>query len=218
MDNYYIKIDPIPREIVYLQGTGCQWGACESCEYKDLTNQNPYEYNLPIIEQVTGVYSRLDVITTGSFCELDPLTLQKLKETIIDKKIQTLAVDLHYMYHLAIPRLKCEFPCNLIFYCLLGGIERKKQLMLSKGIPKNVSIYDIAKHFKGVNIVCCIHGETRESILEEIINGLQTFEYLHLQLSHEKMGPVQRNEELVQWFIETLYPTMKKNPRVTIEM
>ena len=219
MDKYFIKHDGTPREILFLQTTGCKWGNCEFCDYRHEVVDNPYQLNLPILEQVTGLYKTLDLIVTGSFCELDANTLKKLKEIIVEKNIETLFCDFHYMYRSRVKQTKEFFaPCDVKVRCMVGSFYPMKRLRLKKGLSSAITTAEIASDFQGANLICCINGDTQESILIDITEGLQYFEFLTIRMVHVTTGPLRRDESLAQWFMHALYPTLKKNPRITIEL
>ena len=221
MDRHILKESKThaPKEVLYLQSTGCKWGNCEFCGYKDDVSSDPYIVNGPVIKEVTGIYGTLDVVVSGSFTELDPKSLKKLKSVIKQKNIQELHIDLHYMYRSQIPEIRSFFaPCQLKIRCMVGSFLATKRLLLKKGLSATATAKEIAKDFQGANLFCCFNGDSQESILIDISEGLQNFEYLSIKVAHDQSGFLHRDEVLAQWFIHELYPTLKKNPRITIEL
>ena len=85
------------REIVLLRGSGCRWRKCRFCDYhldfsKD-TEEN-YRINREILEKITGKYKSLEVINSGSFAELDPMTLDGIERICREKRFFNSALKL----------------------------------------------------------------------------------------------------------------------------
>ena len=98
--------DKNPREMVMLRGCGCKWKKCRFCDYHMDASpdaQANFELNRSVLDLVTGQYGCLEVINSGSFPELDEATMNYIEKVCIDRGIQRLHFECHWMY-----RKKCE--------------------------------------------------------------------------------------------------------------
>ena len=81
-DCRYSKIlEKNPREIVLLRGNGCKWRRCRFCDYHtdfSLDEQANFQLNSKVLAQVTGEFGRLEVINSGSFCDLGDATPEEI--------------------------------------------------------------------------------------------------------------------------------------------
>ena len=86
-DCRYSKIlEKNPREIVLLRGNGCKWRRCSFCDYHtdfSLDEQANFQLNSKVLAQVTGEFGRLEVINSGSFCDLDDATMNLLLDLCV---------------------------------------------------------------------------------------------------------------------------------------
>ena len=89
MQRYSVISEKNPREILLLRGKGCRYRRCAFCDYHEDSSCNTQE-NLAInknaLNQVKGTYKRLEVVNSGSFCELDNETIEAILNTCIEKK------------------------------------------------------------------------------------------------------------------------------------
>ena len=85
-----------------------------------------------------------------------------------------------------------------------------------KGVPPVVTPEDVAQYFQGVCLLCCVEGQTRETILEDIELAQRHFEYFSVNLFCNNTTSVRRDEALAEWFIQEVYPTIKDNPKIEI--
>lgn len=210
MERYSIIDTCMPREFVLLQGTGCRWGKCSFCDYHKDTSASPYTLNLSVLQNVTGVYKRLDIINSGSAMELDGKTIAAIQQVVREKNIETLWFEAHYMYRNRLSAFARLFaPATVKFRCGVESFDARLRSSWNKGIPANVSPADIARHFKGVCLLCCTVGDTKERILSDIETAKRYFEYFSVNLFCNNATAVKRDEELACWFIEKVYPQLK---------
>ena len=95
----YSTIDEgMKREFLLLQGKGCAWRKCTFCDYYLDASSDPFVINEPVLDMVSGKYSVLDIINSGSAMELDERTLEKIAVTVREKKISDLWFEAHWMY------------------------------------------------------------------------------------------------------------------------
>lgn len=210
MERYSVIHTNMPREFVLLQGTGCRWGRCKFCDYHKDTSSDPYLLNKSVLEQVTGIYGTLDVINSGSAMELDERTIEAIKEVVKAKKITTLWFEAHYMYR---NRLACfaeQFaPATVKFRCGVESFDPTLRDSWYKGIPSNVTAADVAEYFKGVCLLCCTVGDTKERIIADINTAKAHFEYFSINLFCNNGTSIKRDEKLAEWFIKEQYPLLK---------
>ena len=73
------------RELVLLKASKCKWHKCSFCDYhldscEDI-NKN-FSINKKQLDKVTGEFRILDVANSGSFFELDFMTVNYIKEIL----------------------------------------------------------------------------------------------------------------------------------------
>ena len=224
--NRYSKItEKFPREFVLLQGTGCKWRQCTFCDYHTDVSTDPFEVNRLVLEQVTGEYGVLDVINSGSAFELDDCTISLLQRIIVEKNIHTLWCEMHWMYRNRLDQFIERINSNLSpltsnlkvkFRCGIETFNPQLRQQWHKGVPTSVSPEDVARHFQGICLLCCVEGQTKETILSDIELAQRHFEYFSVNLFCNNTTSVRRDEALVKWFIQEVYPTIKDNPQIEI--
>ena len=217
MDRYSLIETKLKREFVLLQGLGCRWRRCAFCNYHEDVSESPYEINKEVLSHVTGVHGVLDVINSGSAMELDGQTLALIKRIVLEKNIHTLWFEAHFMYRNRLAAFAEQFyPAEVKFRCGIESFEPSCRNAWNKGVPSWVTPADVAKHFKGVCLLCCTVGDTPERILSDIYKASEFFEYFSVNVFCDNGTAVKRDESLVRWFIDELYPKIKDNPKIDI--
>lgn len=210
MQRYSLIKEKMPREFLLLQGTGCRWAKCTFCDYFGDCSGNPYEVNKKVLEQVTGEFGVLDIINSGSAMELDSDTIGLIKETIVEKNIKTVWFEAHYMYRNRLEAFAKQFePAAVKFRCGIESFDPTLRSLWNKGVPSNVTAADIAEYFKGVCLLCCTQGDTKERILNDIATARKHFEYFSINLFCNNSTAVKRDAELAKWFEAEVYPMLK---------
>ena len=217
MQRYSLITDKMPREFLLLQGTGCRWGKCTFCDYHTDKSNTPFEINKQVLEQVTGKYGVIDIINSGSAMELDSRTIDMIKEIVVTKGIGTIWFEAHYMYRHRLADFAKQFaPAVVKFRCGVESFDPRLRSNWKKGISPFVTAGDIAKYFKGVCLLCCTVGDTRERIISDIAAAKRHFEYFSLNLFCNNTTDVKRDDELVDWFMNELYPSLKNDNQVEV--
>ena len=218
MMNRYSRIENnFPREFLLLQGLGCKWRKCTFCNYYEDASTSAYETNRPILEQVTGEFGVLDIINSGSAMELDSQTIALIKEVVKRKHIHTLWFEAHYMYRHQLADFAAQFEgVDVKFRCGIESFYPELRRRWNKGIADDVTAADVARYFKGVCLLCCTDGDSRERILNDIELAKKHFEYFSVNLFCENGTSVHRNEELARWFIIEVLPQIKSIPGIEI--
>lgn len=214
----YAKIDTkMPREFVLLQGTGCRWRKCTFCDYHTDVSDNPFETNREVLQKVTGVHGVLDVINSGSCVELDPQTLDMIQEIVAEKNIHTLWFEAHYIYRNRLKEFAALFPSVQVkFRCGVETFNSDMRNAWFKGIPADAIPEKLAQHFRGVCLLCCVDGQTREDILKDIDMAFKHFEYFSVNVFCNNTTSVRRDESLVKWFVAEVYPNIKDDDRIEV--
>ncbi len=217
MDRYAVIHTVIPREFVLLQGTGCRWKGCTFCDYHGDVSDDPYATNKEVLSQVQGVYGVLDIINSGSAMELEEQTIAQIKQVVREKKIHTLWLEAHYMYRNKLAKFAEQFEgVQVKFRCGVESFDGKLRELWNKGMAMSVAVEDVAKYFQGVCLLCCTKGDNKERILRDIALAEQYFEYASVNVFCENTTAVQRDDELVAWFVNDVYPTLKESKKIEI--
>ena len=220
MDNLarYSVIDSVlPREFILLQGKGCKWRKCTFCDYHNDVSSNAFGVNAEVLGRVTGIYGVLDVINSGSAMELDDKTLALLHRIVKEKNIHTIWFEAHWMYHKKLADFARQFaPATVKFRCGVESFDSRLRELWRKGIPSDVAPSDIARYFKGVCLLCCTDGDSKERILSDIAIAMANFEYFSINLFCNNGTSVKRNEELARWFVAEVYQSLKNSPGVEV--
>ena len=217
MQRYSLITEKFPREFLLLQGTGCRWKKCTFCDYYEDASNSPFETNRKVLEQVTGEYGVIDIINSGSAMELDAETINMIKEIVVAKGIKTIWFEAHYMYCNRLEKFAAQFaPATVKFRCGVESFDSTLRSSWAKGIPANVTAADVAKHFKGVCLLCCTQGDTKERIMSDIATAKKHFEYFSVNLFCNNTTAVKRDEELAAWFVKELYPILKDDEQIEV--
>ena len=217
MQRYSLITEKFPREFLLLQGTGCRWKKCTFCDYYDDASDSPFETNRKVLEQVTGEYGVLDIINSGSAMELDDETIELIKEVVVAKGIKTIWFEAHYMYRNRLDEFAKQFaPATVKFRCGVESFDATLRSIWTKGIPASVTAANVAKYFKGVCLLCCTMGDSKERIIKDIATAKEYFEYFSVNLFCNNTTPVKRDEELATWFVKELYPTLKDDRQIEV--
>ena len=217
MERYALIHTVLPREFVLLQGTGCRWKRCTFCDYHGDVSNEPYAVNREVLAQVQGVYGVLDVINSGSAMELDPLTINMIKEVVKEKKIHTLWFEAHYMYKNQLSKFAEQFEgVEVKFRCGIESFDAELRSQWKKGVKDDVMPEDVANYFQGVCLLCCTEGDSQERILRDIALAKAYFEYASVNVFCENSTAVKRDEELVKWFVDVVYPQLQQSDKIEV--
>lgn len=217
MERYSLISTKMKREFILLQGTGCRWKKCAFCDYHTDISQNPLNTNYKVLQNVTGEYGVLDVINSGSCIEIDNDTLKMLNNVITKRNIHTVWFESHYIFRHHLNKFAQQFPtAEVKFRCGIETFNPQTRALWNKGISGNVSPLDISKYFKGVCLLCCVEGQTREQILTDIHTAKKYFEYFSVNVFCNNSTSIQRSDELYTWFCNKVYPFIKDDPKIEV--
>ena len=217
MERYALIHTVLPREFVLLQGAGCRWKRCTFCDYHFDVSDDPFAVNREVLAQVQGVYGVLDVINSGSAMELDEQTIAMIKEVVKERQIHTLWFEAHYMYKNQLTKFAEQFDGVVVkFRCGVESFDGRLREQWRKGIAKSVTAVDVAKYFKGVCLLCCTEGDSKERILNDIALAERYFEYASVNVFCENTTTVKRDAELAKWFVREVYPMLKASDKIEV--
>lgn len=217
---YNVIAEKNPREIILLRGLGCKWKRCKFCDYHlDFSTdaQKNFLLNKKVIDKVSGVFKNLEVINSGSFCELDTETLRFIKAKCLQKNIQRVCFETHWMYREKISSAKKFFaPINLNFKI---GVETfdtyMREEILQKGFG-NVLPNEIAQFCQQVCLLFGIHGQTLESMQNDIDVALKYFARVCINIMNKNSTKIIPDQHVINLFRKNIFPLYKNNSRVEI--
>lgn len=211
-----------PREIVLLRGNGCKWRRCRFCDYHvdfSLDEQENYQLNSSVLAQVTGKWGRLEVINSGSFCDLDAATVDEIIRVCLAKNITCLYFESHWLHRDLITDWKARFAALGITVKLKIGVETFDSIFresyLDKGMG-NASPQEIAAYFDQVCLLQGLAGQSKASMLEDIETGLQYFDRVCVNIMVANTKPILPDPRVIQIFKQEIYPLYRDNDRVDI--
>ena len=217
MERYSLIHSVLPREYVLLQGQGCKWKQCTFCDYHTDVSQEPYLVNREVLGCVTGVYGVLDIINSGSAMELDEQTVEMIKKVVKEKNIHTLWFEAHYMYKNQLSKFAEQFEgVEVKFRCGIESFDAALRSQWKKGVKDDVMPEDVANYFQGVCLLCCTEGDSQERILRDIALAKAYFEYASVNVFCENSTAVKRDEELVKWFVDVVYPQLQQSDKIEV--
>lgn len=219
---YSVIEEKNPREIVLLRGNGCKWRRCRFCDYHvdfSLDEQENFLLNQRVLQQVTGKFKRLEVINSGSFCDLNEQTMAEIIRVCQKKNINCIYFECHWQHREQIAPLKKLFAAAGITVKLKIGVETFDSIFresyLDKGMDK-ASPENIAEYFDQVCLLMGLPGQTEESMLGDIALGLKYFERVCVNIMVQNTKPVLPDPKVIKLFKEKVYPLYADNPRVDI--
>lgn len=210
------------REIVLLRGNGCKWRRCRFCDYHldfCLDDKENFALNSKVLAQVTGEFGRLEVINSGSFCDLDEETIGLILEICSARKITTIYFECHWLHRNLIAALREHFAKNGVTVQMKIGVETFDSLFresyLEKGMG-NVSPEEIAKFFDQVCLLQGLPGQNKDSMLKDIELGLKYFKRVCVNIMVSNTKPILPDPQVVETFLKEIYPLYKDDERVDI--
>lgn len=222
-ENRYSKIlEKNPREIVLLRGNGCKWRRCRFCDYHvdfSLNEAENFELNSKILALVTGEFGRLEVINSGSFCDLDAATIALIIQICKERRITTVYFECHWMHRQLIAAFKEEFFKNGITVKLKIGVETFDSLFRESYLDKGMGAAtpeEIAEYFQQVCLLQGLPGQSKASMLKDIELGLKYFERVCVNIMVPNTKPIVPDPQVVQIFVDEVYPLYKDDERVDI--
>ena len=201
--------DHLKRELLLLQGKGCVWKKCTFCDYYEDTSNDRFNINKKEIDKITGVHKVVDVINSGSIFELDKETKKYLKDKLIEKEIEIMWWESHYIYRNRLDEIRDYFyPIKVKFRIGAETFDPKIRTSFNKGIDESVTAKDIASYFDGACLLVCTKGQTKESIINDIKLAYNYFEYFNVNVFVPNSTNVELDKELYNWFKNDVAPKL----------
>ena len=224
LQRYSVITEKNPREIVLLRGRGCKWRRCRFCDYHldaDADEKNNFSLNEKVLAMVTGRYGKLEVINSGSFCDLDEGTMSLIKALCQSKDIRQLHFECHWKDRGHISALRSAFSSIGVAVKVKIGVETFDPLFresyLDKGIDES-SPATIAEDFNECCLLQGLPGQSEESMKKDIETGLKYFARVCVNIMSKNSRPIQPDPEVIRRFQSRVLPIYRDNPRVDILM
>lgn len=224
MQRYSLISEKNKREIILLRGSGCKWRRCSFCDYHlDFSRDEEanFNLNLPIINRVEGKYSKLEVINSGSFCDLDEKTVSAIIKKCLEKSIKEIHFECHWMHRDEVLPLGKRFEDLGIDVKVKIGVETfdkdYRERVLVKGIDEE-SPEKISELFDEVCLLFGLSGQTVESMKRDVELGLRYFERVCINVMCENTTKIKPDNDVIAAFVREVMPIYIDNERVDILM
>lgn len=224
MERYSVIQEKNPREIVLLRGSGCKWKRCTFCDYHldyNSSEEENFKLNKEVLSKVKGLYKHLEVINSGSFCDLDAKTMALIVDTCKNCGITTVHFECHYIHRKAVEPLKSYFAENAISVAIKTGVEtfdvNYRENTMKKGFG-NSTPEEISKYAEDVCLLFGLDGQTEKSMRYDIETGLKYFNRVCINIMNENSTSVKPNLQVINIFAQKIAPDYIDNNRVDILM
>lgn len=223
-ERYSVIREKNKREIVMLRGSGCKWKRCAFCDYHFDASQDEeanFRLNEQELNKVTGLYHKLEVINSGSFCDLDERTIEKIIAVCKEKEIGEIHFECHWIHRREAADFRKRFADQGMIVKIKTGIEtfdqHMRQDVMKKGLPENDPEV-IAQYFDEACFLFGLSGQTEASMRYDIETGLAHFERICLNVMVENTTSIKPDPDVIKIFRERIYPDYIENERVDILM
>lgn len=219
MDRYSKIKEKTKREIVLLKGFPCIWGKCSFCDYildNSTKEEEMNKLNYEVLENITGEYGVLEVINSGSCFELPKGTLERIKEVIQEKNIKRLFLESHWCYKNRLSEMREFFNIPITFKI---GVESFDYDFRNEFLNKNAkfkSVEELKENFDSPCMMVGIKGQTKEMIDEDMKIVFENFNHATINVFIDNSSKLERDEELVQWFIKKYKEKLDNHPTIEV--
>jgi Predicted Fe-S oxidoreductase len=222
---YSVIAEKNPREIVLLRGKGCSWRRCRFCDYHldfNTSDAENFALNSRVLNAVTGLHRRLEIINSGSFTELDDATLERVISVCETRGISQAHFECHWLQRDAIPAARARFAAHGIALKIKIGVESFDALFresyLDKGFSHSPTPAEIAAMFDECCLLQGLPGQTAQRMIADIETGLAHFERVCVNIMQENSAPVKPDPRVIAVFASEIYPRYIRDERVDILM
>lgn len=222
LTRYSVITDKNPREIVLLRGNGCKWKRCTFCDYHldfSLDDDSNFLLNRDVLSNVTGCFGKLEVINSGSFCDLDDNTMSEIIRVCTERSISEVHFECHFIHRKFVAPLRLRFASAGISLKMKIGVEtfdtHMRQDILHKGVP-SFDVSELAETFDECCLLFGLTGQTEKSMLFDVETGLNNFDRICINIMVENSTSVKPDKKVIGVFAEKIYPLVKDNDRVDI--
>lgn len=217
LERYSVINTHMKREFLLLQGTGCIWRKCTFCDYYNDISTDPFDVNKSVIDKISGIYSTVDVINSGSIFELDSNTMYYLREKLIETSVKTLWCESHWLYHNRLDEIREYFKgIDVKFRIGAETFDTHLRKSWNKGIADNVTAEKISEYFDGACLLVCVKGQTKESIIRDIELAYKNFSYFNVNVFMENSTKEKADEDLIKWFTNEVAPKLEKYENIEV--
>lgn len=224
MIRYSVITEKNPREIVLLRGSGCVWKKCAFCDYHMDASPDAavnFALNRAVLAQVTGKFAKLEVINSGSFCDLDEQTMQEIECVCQETGIKTVHFECHWMHRKEIPALRARFDALGIQTRLKIGVETFDRAYRETILHKGIGVSDpaqIAALFDECCLLFGLSGQSAASMQHDVETGLANFDRVCINVMVENTTEIKPDPAVIRMFCEQVAPNYRDDPRVDILM
>lgn len=222
MPRYSVIEGKNPREIVLLRGSGCKWRRCAFCDYHldfSLNQEDNFALNRRVLSEVKGHLHRLEVINSGSFCDLDDKTHGEIRRVCVEKAIPQLHFECHWMHRHEIENIRRFYGEKGITVTIKMGVETfdyaYREKILHKGIDTD-SPEEMARYADEICLLFGLKGQTVDSMRADMETGLRHFRRICVNIMVQNSTKILPDPQVISDFIRELYPLYKDNERVDI--
>ena len=218
LKRYSIIEKKFPREILLLKSKPCSWGKCTFCDYildneeNEITINN---ININLLQNITGKFKRIEIINSGNVFEIPDKTLKEIKRIIVDKNIEEIFLEAHWMFRYRLDEIRNFFNIPIIFKT---GVETFdvdfREKILNKGFGQ-AAPDDIKKYFNSVCLLVGIEGQTKEMIKKDIEIANSNFEHFTVNIYCENSSNIKPDLKLIDWFYNN-YKHLEDNNKCEI--
>ena len=222
LSRYSVIKDKNPREIVLLRGLGCAWRRCAFCDYHLDCSADAaanFELNRSVLARVTGEFGRLEVINSGSFCELDELTMSEIERVCRERGISVLHFECHWLYRDEIPNLRRRFAALGVALRIKTGVESFDCDFRENVLRKGIAERDPAKIAEGFDECCLLFGltgQTAESMKADLKTGLEHFDRVCVNIMTPNSSGLSPDKSVIDVFMREVYPLCRENDRCDV--
>lgn len=208
---------PHKSEIVLLRGRGCFHSKCSFCDYyldKSGDLKQNFDLNKEVLDNVSGKHLELEVICSGSFQELDAQTLEYIKQICENKGILRLSLECHYKYKNSLSKYKEFFyPIEVNFRIGVESFDVNWRENLMNKNMGDVDAVEISRYFDYCNLLVGVKSQTKKQIRNDIEIAKANFKRICIGVFESNGTKVERDEDLVKWFIHEIVPELRKDSR-----
>lgn len=222
MNRYSVITEKNPREILLLRGSGCKWRRCRFCDYHldfSTDEEENFRLNQKELEKVTGRFGILEVINSGSFCDLDQRTAAEIQRVCRDRGIQRIHIECHWQDRDTLPAVRADFAGQGVQVIVKMGVETFDTAFREEVLVKGMEYAEpeeIAKHAEEACLLFGLRGQTAVSMKRDVETGLQWFQRVCVNLMTENSSSMKPDREVLRIFMEEVYAMYKDNDRVDI--
>ena len=219
MNRYAVITGKLPREIVLLRGMPCIWGRCKFCDYI-LDNTNDVDEIRRVADaelaRVTGRYSRLEVINSGSIQEL-PLDVRgSIRDLLHREGIGEFICESYWAYRKTFTETRAFFgvPTRIKI-----GIETFDDRLRNGVLGKSMRFGSPAEVARLTDTICLLvgfRGQTRDLVRRDIDILLTQFRFGCVNLfTPNSLSEGLLDVDLKAWFREE-YGWLAEHPTIEV--